>query len=346
MGEGGFWDDQEAAQSRVSVLKSARKVIDSYDTLQRKTGDAEALIEIAEELSSDPESLAEVARNVDEVQRLYDELEIRTLLSGPFDHCSAHLTIQAGAGGTDASDWAEILLRMYQRWAELMEFPTTILEVMEHEEAGIKHATMHIDGAYAFGYLTAEMGVHRLVRISPFDAQARRQTSFAAVDVTPDLGEVADVEVLDKDLAIDTYRAGGKGGQHVNKTESAVRITHVPTGIVVQCQSERSQHKNKAAALNMLKAKLVQRRDAERSREIKAMYDSKGQIAWGNQIRNYVLAPYTLVKDTRTGHEVGNVQPVLDGSIQQFIDAYLRQRSEEQAARRRKAEATERGPTA
>jgi len=326
MGEPGFWDDQDRAQARVATLKPARNSCESLDSLTSGVEDLEILVELAEE-ENDEASFREVEKTVSQLEILRDDLQLKTLLAGPYDAGGAVLTVQSGAGGTDAHDWAEMLLRMYARWAERMGFKSELLEALENEEAGIKHATLRVSGPFAFGYLTAEMGVHRLVRISPFDAAGRRQTSFAAVDVIPDLDVDTDVDVNEKDLKIDTYKAGGKGGQHVNKTESAVRITHLPTGTVVQCQNERSQHKNRAQALKILKARLIQLQEAERSAELKGLYDTKGQIAWGNQIRSYVLAPYTLAKDHRTNTEVGNVQAVLDGDIQKYIEAYLRHRA-------------------
>ena len=328
----GFWNDQEKAQHRVAALKEAKSRIAELDAITTGLDDCEVLLELAVEQGGDA-ALAEVEASCRELEQRHDALELKTLLSGPWDHCGAVLTFQAGAGGTDASDWAQMLMRMYTRWAEVRGYKVEVLDVVDAEEAGIKHASMRVSGPYAFGYLTAEMGVHRLVRMSPFDAMGRRQTSFAAVDVTPELEEDPDIEVLEKDLRIDTYRAGGAGGQHVNKTESAVRLTHIPTGVVVQCQSERSQHKNKGAAMKMLKAKLLQRREVERDSAIKSMYDNKGEIAWGNKIRSYVLAPYTMVKDLRVedkeAGETGNVQAVLDGAVQPFIEAYLKQRAKQ-----------------
>lgn len=326
----GFWDDQEKARVRVAALKEAKSRTSELDSIGGALEDLEVLLEMAVEDGAES-ALAEVEASCNELQQRYDAMQLKTLLCGPWDHCGAVITFQAGAGGTDASDWAQMLLRMYSRWAELRGYTVEILDVVEAEEAGIKHATVRITGAYAFGYLTAEMGVHRLVRMSPFDGQGRRQTSFAAVDVTPELEEEPDIEVLDKDLRIDTYRAGGAGGQHVNKTESAVRLTHLATGVVVQCQSERSQHKNKGAAMKMMKARLLQRREAQRNSQIQSLYDSKGDIAWGNQIRSYVLAPYTMVKDLRIENkeqgETGNVQAVLDGAVQPFIEAWLKQKA-------------------
>lgn len=325
MAEAGFWDDQERANGRVQQLKAAKQVIDSVDGITSQLEDIEVLAELAEEEGE--AGMAEFERTVASLEKDYDALELRTLLSGPYDQGGAIITIQSGAGGTDASDWAHILLRMYDRWASNQGYKTELLEALEHEEAGIKHATLKVSGPLAYGYLSTEMGVHRLVRISPFDAQNRRQTSFAAVDVVPDIDADDDIEIEEKDLKVDTYKAGGKGGQHVNKTESAVRITHLPSGVVVQCQNERSQHKNRAQALKLLKARLLQMREAQQNADIRQMYDGKGEIAWGNQIRSYVMQPYTLVKDTRTGYEVGNVQAVLDGDLQGFIEAYLKHRA-------------------
>ena len=325
MSGAGFWDDQERANGRVQELKTAKQIVESVDGITGQLDDIEVLAELAAEEGDS--GMAEFERTVQSLEKDYDVLELRTLLSGPYDHGGAVVTIQSGAGGTDASDWAHILLRMYGRWASDQGFKTELLEALEHEEAGIKHATLKVAGPLAYGYLAAEMGVHRLVRISPFDAQNRRQTSFAAVDVVPDIDADGDIDVEEKDLKVDTYKAGGKGGQHVNKTESAVRITHLPSGVVVQCQNERSQHKNRAQAMKLLKARLLQMREAEQNAAIRQMYDGKGEIAWGNQIRSYVMQPYTLVKDTRTGHEVGNVQAVLDGDLQGFIEAFLKHRA-------------------
>ncbi len=326
----GFWEDQEKARIKVGALKEAKSRTSELDSMGNALEDLEVLLELAVEDGGDS-GLQEVIATRNELQQRYDALELKTLLCGVWDHCGAVMTFQAGAGGTDASDWAQMLMRMYTRWAELRGYTVEVLDMVEAEEAGIKHATMRVNGPYAFGYLTAEMGVHRLVRMSPFDGQGRRQTSFAAVDISPELEEEPDIEVLDKDLRIDTYRAGGAGGQHVNKTESAVRLTHLPTGVVVQCQSERSQHKNKGAAMKMMKTRLLQRREAQRNSQIKSLYDVKGEIAWGNQIRSYVLAPYTMVKDLRIDDkeqgESGNVQAVLDGGVQPFIEAWLKQKA-------------------
>jgi peptide chain release factor 2 len=326
MGEADFWDDPVSANKRVAELRSAKAVCESLDGIGRTVDDAEALSDLAEE-AKDQASMLEAEGLVALALERFEAFELRSFLSGPYDQGDALLNIQAGAGGTDASDWAQMMLRMFMRFCEQMDFKVEMLDVETAEEAGIKHAALRVSGPFAYGYLVCETGVHRLVRMSPFDAQNRRQTSFAALDVSPDVGDGGAIEINEAEVRIDTYRAGGKGGQHVNKTESAVRLTHEPTGIVVQCQTERSQHKNRESAFKMLKAKLLQQREMKRMEELKSMYDAKGQIAWGSQIRSYVMAPYQLVKDHRTDHESGNVDAVLDGALMPFIDAYLRKRA-------------------
>ena len=315
-----FWNNSEAAQETVADLKRLKRETDPWTTFEREVADAAEMCELTE--SEEDES--EVASAVKELEHRFEKLEFRLMLSGEHDAGNATLAIHPGAGGIESCDWAEMLLRMYLRWAEDAGHKAEILQLQGNDEGGIKDATVAIRGEYAYGYLRAEIGVHRLVRISPFDAQKRRHTSFASVDVIPELEDDTDVEVDEKDLRVETYRAGGAGGQHVNKTESAVRITHVPTGVVAACQNERSQHRNRNMALKMLKAKLVRLKEIERDEELKKLYGEKGEVAFGSQIRNYVLQPYQLVKDVRTNCETGNVQAVLDGAIEPFMDAYLR----------------------
>jgi len=279
------------------------------------------LLELARE---DEQAVSsDIRETISSLQKNLNTIEKAHVLSGRDDSKSAFLEIHAGAGGLEAQDWAEMLLRMYLRWAEKEGFRTRIIDILADEAAGIKSATVEVEGQWAFGYLKGETGVHRLVRISPFDANSRRHTSFASVMVTPEVDQAADVRIEEKDLRIDTYRASGHGGQHVNKTDSAVRITHIPTGIVVQCQNERSQHKNKAFALKLLASKLYELEEARQKERLDEFYKEKKEIAWGSQIRSYVLQPYQLVKDHRTNLEKGNVEAVLDGEISDFMDAYL-----------------------
>ena len=320
MGEPGFWDDQATA-ARISAehARTTRKV-ESFAVLQSDVDDLEGLIELAEE---DPEMAAEVEEQLQSVESRLAALEEERLFSGPYDAGDALVTVNAGAGGTDAQDWAEMVLRMMMRWAERRGFGVELLEASPGEEAGIKSATFRASGENAYGLFSAEKGVHRLVRISPFDAASRRQTAFAGVEVAPVIEGEGDVEVDPDDLQIDTYRASGAGGQHVNKTDSAVRITHRPTGIVVQCQNERSQSANKDTAMKMLRSKLVEQRERERREEIAREKGEAQDVNFGSQIRSYVLHPYTMVKDHRTNHELGNVQAVLDGDLDDFVRAYL-----------------------
>jgi peptide chain release factor 2 len=317
MGEPGFWDDQAtAAKVSAEHARTTRKV-DEFAALQADVDDLEGLVELAEE---DPDMAAEVEEQFASVERRLAALEEERLFSGPYDAGDALVTVNAGAGGTDAQDWAEMVLRMMMRWAESRGFQVELLEASPGEEAGIKSATFRASGENAYGLFSAEKGVHRLVRISPFDAASRRQTAFAGVEVAP---VIEDEEIDPDDLQTDTYRASGAGGQHVNKTDSAVRITHRPTGIVVQCQNERSQSANKETAMKMLRSKLVEQRERERREEIAREKGEAQDVNFGSQIRSYVLHPYTMVKDHRTNHEMGNVQAVLDGDLDDFVRAYL-----------------------
>jgi peptide chain release factor 2 len=300
--------------------------VDAYDRMQERVGEARILWELASG-ENDEATAREASAQVASIESELDQLEVVSLLGGEFDDLSAILEIHAGEGGTDSQDWAEMLLRMYQRWAETRGFKTQLLEVTPGEEAGLKSATTTVDGRYAYGLLSAERGVHRLVRISPFDAAKRRHTSFASVDVTPEMREDVEVEINPEELRIDTYRSSGAGGQHVNVTDSAVRITHLPTGIVVAVQNERSQMQNRAVAMHILKSRLLVKAREERDAEIKALSGDKREIGFGSQIRSYVLHPYQMVKDHRTGVEKGNVQAVLDGEIGDFIEAELRRKA-------------------
>ncbi len=321
-----LWDDPERARGVTSELGRVSADVESVDRLQSSLADAGVLQELLAE-EEDPALVGELVATLDTISATLDELELRSLFTGEYDDSDAIVELHAGAGGTDAQDWCEILLRMYTRWAERRGFDIEVDEATAGQEAGLMSATCIVKGRFAYGLLTAERGVHRLVRISPFDAQHRRQTSFASLDVIPLVEDAGgDVDVDDKDLRIDTYRSSGAGGQHVNKTDSAVRITHLPTGTVVACQNERSQHQNKARAMQILLSKLAAMREAERRAELESLSGPKVDVAWGNQTRNYVLAPYQLVKDLRTDVETGNVDAVLDGDIDRFIEAELRRR--------------------
>jgi peptide chain release factor 2 len=323
MAEPGFWEAPERAQTVVREYKAAKAEVEGFEALRRDVSDAADLYALAAE-EGDESTQSEVAGSLDALRARVDRLELVSFLSGPEDHLGAVVSIHPGAGGTESQDWAERLLRMYLRWAERSGFATNLLDYQAGEEAGIKDATFEVNGEYAFGYLKAESGVHRLVRISPFDASGRRHTSFASVFVYPQVDETVEVEVPDTELRIDTFRASGAGGQHVNKTDSAVRITHVPSGIVATSQSERSQHRNRENAFKILKARLYMLRLEEEKKRLDALYNQQKEIAWGSQIRSYVFQPYTMVKDHRTDHEESDVQEVMDGRIDGYIDAYLR----------------------
>ncbi|MGA8040618.1 MAG: peptide chain release factor 2 [Acidimicrobiia bacterium] len=320
-----LWDDQDEARTVSQRLARYEGLFDMVGSLGSRIDDAEVLIELADE-AGDEASRAEALAELAAVSKQLDRLELESLFFDEYDEADAILSVHAGAGGVDAQDWAEMLARMYQRFLSDEGFTFTVEEVTEGEEAGIKSATFSVKGDRAYGTLESERGVHRLVRISPFDSNARRQTSFAGVDVVPDLGDQAKLEINEDDLRIDTYRSQGAGGQHVNTTDSAVRITHIPSGLVVQCQNERSQLQNKARAMAILQSRLAERARQERLAHLDEIRGEQGQAAWGQQIRSYVMQPYQMVKDLRTGEEVGNIQGVLDGDLMEFVEAYLRWR--------------------
>ena len=318
-----FWKDQKNAQNTMQKIKNLKEQIETYERLKNKVEELDFLYQLMLE-EDDYTDYETVEKTLAEIEKEVDEFKISTLLSGEYDENNAILSIHAGAGGLEAQDWAEMLLRMYRRWAEDKGYNVETLDLLQAPEAGIKSVTLLISGYNAYGYLKGEKGVHRLVRISPFDASGKRHTSFASVDVFPELKEEEDIEINEKDLKIDTYRSTGAGGQHVNTTDSAVRITHIPTGIVVQCQSERSQYSNKETAMKMLKAKLIQLKEEENKEKIEDLQGSYSQIAWGSQIRSYVFHPYSMVKDHRTQAEVGDVYRVMDGDLDYFINEYLK----------------------
>ena len=327
MSEGSFWNDQAAAQTVIAEANRLKNIVNPSSAFRGEMDDLKAMLELVDEMGEDPESEAYQQEIIDTLGRLQpkiDQLELASFLSGPHDSCNAFLTVNSGAGGTESCDWADMLLRMYTRWAEQAGFKTEVLDIQSGEETGVSSATIRIEGANAFGYAKAERGVHRLVRISPFDSNARRHTSFSSVDVIAEIEDDIDIEIDEADIRTDVYRASGKGGQHVNRTESAVRLTHLSTGIVVTCQNERSQIKNKATAMKTLKSRLYEKLEDEKRSEMEKFYGEKGEIAWGNQIRSYVFQPYQMVKDLRTGVETGNVQAVMDGALDPFVHAWLR----------------------
>ncbi len=314
-----FWNDQKKAQFVLKELKIFQRKLDCYDQLTESLDDVFLMVELLEA----GEDFDDFPQKLDLLRKQIDEFHIETLLSGEFDSNNAIISLHPGAGGTESQDWAEMLLRMYTRWAEKKDYKVKTLELQAGDVAGIKSVTLLIEGINAYGYLKTERGVHRLVRISPFDSSGRRHTSFVSLDVIPEIDDKVEIEILPEDLRIDTYRASGAGGQHVNKTDSAVRITHIPTGIVVQCQNERSQHQNKEVAMRMLTGKLVEIMEQEQMDHIDDITGDYSQIAWGSQIRSYVFHPYSMVKDHRTDVEVGNVQAVMDGELDVFMNAYL-----------------------
>ena len=318
-----MWSDIEKSKHISREAQGIRNKLEVYDKAQKAVSDAEVMIQLAEE-EDDESVLEEVEKELTLAEKDIEEIRLRTLLRGKYDACDAILTLHAGAGGTEACDWTEMLYRMYICYAEKHDYKITEYDRLDGDGAGLKSVCFKVEGENAYGYLKAEKGIHRLVRISPFDANARRQTSFSSVDVMPDIQDSGDIEIRPEDLKIDTYRSSGAGGQHVNKTESAIRITHIPTGIIVACQNERSQVQNKEQAMQMLKNKLLEKREEERLAEASEIKGEIKKIEWGSQIRSYVFCPYTMVKDHRTGSETGNVNAVMDGDIDQFIIDYLK----------------------
>ena len=329
----GFWDNPDAAQKVVSKLSAVKSTIDPIEKTFEEVKDLIELLELAED---DQDELDQIVADLRIIEEKTEKIELQGLLSGPQDTKSCYFSIHAGAGGTESCDWASMLLRMYTRYFEENKYKVEELDITPGEEAGIRSITLRVTGSFAFGKLSCESGVHRLVRISPFDSQSRRHTSFSAVDCLPDLDDDIDIEIRDEDLRVDVYRASGAGGQHVNKTSSAVRMTHIPTGIVVQCQNQRSQHKNRAQAIKVLKSRLYMLEQQKRDAELSKLYGDKGEIAWGNQIRSYVMQPYQMVKDHRTECQTGNIQAVLDGDIESFIAAFLKHRAKSDAKQKPK----------
>ncbi len=328
MQEPEFWNNQEKAQKISQKLKHNTNRINEFVNLKQQVEDIELLIEMIHE-EDDESHVPELLENMDETESQLESARIVALLSGEYDENNAILSIHAGAGGTEAQDWAEMLFRMYTRWIESKGYNMTIVDILTDTEAGIKSVTLLVEGENAYGYLKSEKGVHRLVRISPFDSAKKRHTSFASVDVTPEMDDDGGIEINESDLKIDTYRSSGAGGQHVNTTDSAIRITHIPTGVVVSCQNQRSQHSNKETAMKMLTSKLLEIRKLENKEKIEDIQGKYNQIAWGSQIRSYVFHPYSMVKDHRTNAETGNVQSVMDGNLDMFINEYLKMKSKE-----------------
>lgn len=319
-----FWDDNDAAQKVIGEVNQLKGSVDEMSALQSAYDDLEVMVELIEE-EKEESMLPDLRKGIKQLARRFSDFELQLLLSQPYDKNSAILEIHPGAGGTESQDWASMLLRMYTRWAEARNFKVETLDYLPGDEAGVKSVTLLIKGFNAYGYLKPEKGVHRLVRISPFDASGRRHTSFASVDVLPEIEDDVEIEIKTEDLKIDTYRASGAGGQHINTTDSAVRITHLPTNVVVTCQTERSQIKNRERAMKILKARLYEKKIEQQEKELAEIRGEQKDIGWGSQIRSYVFHPYSMVKDHRTTHEVGNINAVMDGEIDDFIDAYLRQ---------------------
>ena len=331
-----FWDDMENSQKVMQKIGSLKAKVTGYERLKRDYEDALVMIELADE-EGDLSLLDDCTASVKDIETRVEDMTLSTLLSGEFDGKNALLTFHAGAGGTEAQDWAEMLFRMYNRWGERHGYKVSTLDYLDGDVAGIKSATILVEGENAYGYLKGEMGIHRLVRVSPFDSSGRRHTSFASVEVMPEIDDDVNVEIREEDIKMDVYRASGAGGQKVNKTSSAVRLTHIPTGIVVSCQIERSQHQNREVAMRMLKSKLVEIKERENLERIEDIKGDQKEIAWGSQIRSYVFMPYTLAKDHRTGFEMGNITAVMDGDIDGFINAYLKQKSAQEAEEKAEA---------
>lgn len=331
-----FWDDMENSQKVMQKIGSLKAKVTGYESLKSDYEDALVMIELADE-EGDLSLLDDCTASVKDIETRVEDMTLSTLLSGEFDGKNALLTFHAGAGGTEAQDWAEMLFRMYNRWGERHGYKVSTLDYLDGDVAGIKNATILVEGENAYGYLKGEMGIHRLVRVSPFDSSGRRHTSFASVEVMPEIDDDVNVEIREEDIKMDVYRASGAGGQKVNKTSSAVRLTHIPTGIVVSCQIERSQHQNREVAMRMLKSKLVEIKERENLERIEDIKGDQKEIAWGSQIRSYVFMPYTLAKDHRTGFEMGNITAVMDGDIDGFINAYLKQKSAQEAEEKAEA---------
>ena len=331
-----FWDDMENSQKVMQKIGSLKAKVTGYESLRSDYEDALVMIELADE-EGDLSLLDDCTASVKDIETRVEDMTLSTLLSGEFDDKNALLTFHAGAGGTEAQDWAEMLFRMYNRWGERHGYKVSTLDYLDGDVAGIKSATILVEGENAYGYLKGEMGIHRLVRVSPFDSSGRRHTSFASVEVMPEIDDDVNVEIREEDIKMDVYRASGAGGQKVNKTSSAVRLTHIPTGIVVSCQIERSQHQNREVAMRMLKSKLVEIKERENLERIEDIKGDQKEIAWGSQIRSYVFMPYTLAKDHRTGFEMGNITAVMDGDIDGFINAYLKQKSAQEAEEKAEA---------